>query len=143
MRLLTAALLLALVGAAPAADPKEEAKRLEGAYEVLAVSIGGKPDPKKDTLKGVEIKNGEFVIREAKRDAPATFTLDPSKTPPHIDLALFNLVKMPGIYETKETDQGLELTVAINLGEKAERPTDFKGAGKEEVVFKLLRKKPK
>ena len=144
MRLLsaTAFLVLSAWAAGAADDPKDAAKALEGAYEVLDVTIGGKPDPKKDAIKSVEIKGGEFVIKVGTRDDPAKFTLDPSKKPAHIDLAPGG-EKVPGIYEVKETDKGTELTVALNLGEKRDRPTDFKGAGKEEVMLKLLRKKAK
>ena len=146
MRLLsaTAFLVLSAWAAGAADDPKDAAKALEGAYEVLDVTIGGKPDPKKDAIKSVEIKGGEFVIKVGTRDDPAKFALDTSKKPAHIDLTPGDTKeKVPGIYEVKETDKGTELTVALNLGEKRDRPTDFKGAGKEEVVLKLLRKKAK
>ena len=144
MRLLPASAFLVLsawaIGAAD--DPKEAAKKLEGTYEVLDVTIGGKPDLKKDAIKGVEIKNGDFVIKLSGRDDPAKFTLDPAQKPAHIDLAI-GTEKAPGIYATKETDKGTEFTVVMNLGEKGGRPADFKGEGKEEVVLKLLRKKAK
>ncbi len=45
--------------------------------------------------------------------------------------------------EVKETDKGTELTIAFSHAEKAERPKDFKGAGKDDMVIKLFRKKAK
>ncbi len=124
MRFLTATAFLALCAwsAGAADDPKEAAKKLEGTYEVVEVTIGGKPDPKKDEVKSVEIKDGQIIIK-TKKDDPAKFTLDPSKKP--------------------GTDKGTELTIAFSMADKAERPKDFKGAGKEDVVLKLFRKKAK
>ncbi|QJW95320.1 TIGR03067 domain-containing protein [Frigoriglobus tundricola] len=145
MRTLTAAFVLALAGWAVGAadDPKDAAKKLEGVYEVLDVTIGGKPDPKKDGIKGVEIKNGEFVIKLDKRNDPAKFTLDPTQSPAHIDISPDGTNKVPGIYQVKETDTGTELIVVIALADKGERPKDFKGGGKDHVMLKLLRKKAK
>jgi len=144
MRFLTATAFLALCAwsAGAAADPKEAAKKLEGTYEVVEVTIGGKPDPKKDEVKSVEIKDGQIIIK-TKKDDPAKFTLDPSKKPGHIDISPGGNEKLPGIYEVKETDKGTELTIAFSMADKAERPKDFKGAGKEDVVLKLFRKKAK
>jgi hypothetical protein len=51
--------------------------------------------------------------------------------------------KLPGIYDVKETAAGTELTIAFVDDPKAARPTDFKGAGKDEIVIKLFRKKAK
>jgi uncharacterized protein (TIGR03067 family) len=146
MRLLTATVYFVLcVGAAGAADdPKDAAKKLEGTYEVTEVISAGKPDPKKDEVKSVEIKDGQIIVKTPKRDDPANFTLDPSKTPSHIDLSPPKSdKKLLGIYRVKETDKGTELTIAFSKAPKAERPKDFKGEGEEDVVLKLFRKKAK
>ena len=144
MRLLTtAALFFALAGWTAAADePKDAAKKLEGTYEVIDVLVAGKPDPMKNELKSVVIKDGEIIIK-AKREEPAKFTLDPSKTPAHIDISPEAGLTMPGVYEVKETDKGTELTIVFRPGLKADRPKDLKGDSKEDVVLKLLRKKAK
>ena len=141
--LATTALFLSLLGwTAAADDPKDAAKKLEGTYDVVSVIVAGKPDPMKDEVKGVVIKDGQIIVK-TKRDDPAKFTLDPSKTPAHIDISPSADMTMPGIYETKETDKGTELTIVFRPGPKAERPKDFKGEGKEDVVLKLFRKKEK
>ena len=70
--------------------------------------------------------------------------MDPTQKPPHIDLSpggKGKKGKMMGIYEPKETDKGLELTLAFGFLPEHPRPKDFKGEGKDEIVFKLLRKK--
>jgi len=133
----------ALVGWSVAADtPKEAAAKLEGTYEVVEIRIAGKPDPKKDELKAIIIKDGVLTMK-AKTDDPAKFTLDPSKAPAHIDIIAEGELKIPGVYEAKETPAGLELTIAMRMGPKADRPKDLKGDGKDEVLLKLLRKKAK
>ncbi|MBY0458270.1 MAG: TIGR03067 domain-containing protein [Gemmataceae bacterium] len=152
MRLLTLATVLVFAALAPAgADdkdkkdgPKEAAKKLEGTYEVLEVLVDGKPDKKKDEVTAFEIKGDELVVKTPDRDESATFTLDPSKKPAHIDITpkKGGPKTVPGIYEVKETDKGLELTIAFGRDE-AGRPKDFKGEGKDEVVIKLFRKKAK
>ena len=98
----------------------------------------------RDEVEAVVIKGGEITIKLAKRDETAKFTLDPSQKPAHIDIMPKGEdEKVPGIYETKETDKGLELTIAFGReGSKAERPKDIKG-GENVMVLKLLRKKEK
>lgn len=141
MRGIAVGVLLALVGASVAADtPKEAAAKLEGTYEVLELRIAGKPDPNKDELKAVVIKDGVLTMK-GKTDDPAGFTLDPSKAPAHIDIAAKGDLKILGVYEAKDVAAGLELTIAMRLGQKAERPQNLKGEGKDEVLLKLLRKK--
>lgn len=143
-RLLTAVAFLTLAALTARADgdaPKDASKKLEGTYEVLDVLVGGKPDKKKDEVSAFVIKDGELTIKTARKDETAKFTLDPSKKPAHIDIEPGNKT-VPGIYEAKETDKGLELTIAFAKDPNA-RPKDFKGEGQDEVVIKLLRKKAK
>lgn len=137
--LITAA---ALVGFSHADDASDAAKKLEGTYSVVDLLIEGKPNPKKDEVAAVVLKDGTITIKLGKRDEAAKFALDPSKKPKEIDISPINSKdeKVSGIYETKETDQGLELTIAF-AKENGPRPKDFKGTGKDEVVLKLLRKK--
>jgi uncharacterized protein (TIGR03067 family) len=133
---------LATLVAGAADDPKEAAKKLEGTYEIVEVLVEGKAD-KKDAGKPVEIKDGRIIpkVKEG-RDDSAAFTLDPSQKPPHIDITPKKGAKRLGIYEVSETDKGTELTIAFS-DNSDERPRDFKGAGKEEMVIKLFRKKAK
>ena len=135
-----------LPAGAAEADPATEAKKLEGTYTVVELIFDGKPDKKGDEVQSVTIKDGTITI-SAKRDEKASFTVDPSKTPAEIDLIPpgKNDDKVLGIYQTKETDKGFELTIAFVKGGngKALRPTDFKGEGDESAVLKLLRKKEK
>jgi uncharacterized protein (TIGR03067 family) len=139
------AFLVAAIPVTAADDKDDAAKKLNGAYEVREVLVGGKPDDSKKDTK-FTIKDGTIEIKEGdKKPETAKFTLDPSKKPGHIDIVPDRGAKepVPGIYEVKETDKGLELTVAFVKGGGGDRPKDFKGDGKDEVVIKLFRKKEK
>jgi uncharacterized protein (TIGR03067 family) len=145
MRVLTAITLLALVGTTTGAadDPKDAAKKLEGTYEVLEFIEAGKP--KVDELESFGIKDGVMSIKTKGNNVEkATFTLDPSKSPAQIDI-LPDGDKKPvkGIYTVKETDKGLELTIAFGDGPNAERPKDFKADPDQGYLVTLRRKKAK
>jgi uncharacterized protein (TIGR03067 family) len=146
-RFLAAVAFLALAIPLARADEKEDAaKKLEGPYQVIAVLVAGKPDDgKKDEVESFAIKDGMLVIKVKNRDESAKFTLDPAKKPAHIDIMPKEgneVVK--GIYRTKESDKGLELTIAFSKnGPNAERPKDFDGKSDDDVLIQLLRKKGK
>jgi uncharacterized protein (TIGR03067 family) len=147
MRSIMGLTLAIAIGALASADdkPADAAKKLEGTYTVVEFLHEGKPSPKSAEIKTVEIKDGVISIKSDKKSEDATFTLDPSKKPMEITLKTKagNPIVL-GIYQTKETEKGLELTIAfIHDGGDGDgkRPKDFKGEGKEEGVFKLLRKK--
>jgi uncharacterized protein (TIGR03067 family) len=149
MRKLMAAvgLVLAAGWAARAADDDaaKAAKKIEGKYEVMAASRGGQPDEKAKDVKAFVIKGGAIKIETESRNMDAKFTLDPSKKPAHIDIMPEDGGKgetLKGIYQTKETDAGLELTLTFDR-RGGDRPTDFKGEGENVMLVKLLRKKAK
>jgi uncharacterized protein (TIGR03067 family) len=122
-------------------DGKAAAKKLEGTYQLVELRVGGKPDSKGDEVKSIVIKDGVITIQAGDRNESAKFTIDPSKKPAQIDIVPGSDKTVPGIYQTRETDKGLELTIAFRKGSDAERPKDFKGEGQDDVVLKLLRKK--
>ena len=144
MRRLTAAVVfLALALPVAAADDKDDAKKLNGTYAILEVIVDGKPDDKKkDEVESCAIKDGTVKFKTKNREEKATFKVDAGKKPAHIDITPKSDKVVQGIYEAKDTDKGLELTVAF-AKDADTRPKDFKGQGKDEIVIKLLRKKEK
>lgn len=147
MRTLIAAAGLLLVtgwtaGGGADDDAAKAAKKLEGTYEVVTATLGGKPARNAANVKSIVIKDGEIVTDYGNRGVrKAKFTVDPSKKPAEIDMRKANAKEADavgkGIYQTKDTDKGLELTIAFS----SVRPKDFKGEGAEEIVLILLRKK--
>ena len=140
-----AALLALAMPVARAADDDaaKAAKKIEGTYEVLSATRGGKPDEKAKDVESFTIKDGKITIATKGKDMKAKVTLDPSKKPAQIDITPEEGNKdmtIKGIYETKETDKGLELSIAFGR-DGGDRPKDFKGDGEQEVSIKLLRKK--
>jgi uncharacterized protein (TIGR03067 family) len=138
---MSAAVMLVAVAGLSVADD-DAAKKLNGSYSVIEVLIDGKPSPKAKNIKSFDLKDGTITIKDSDREEGAKFKLDPSKTPPEIDITPLkgNEETVRGIYQTKETDTGLELTIAFAKN-GGPRPKDFMGKGKDETVLKLLRKK--
>lgn len=139
---LFAAILFPLASGADEESDKA-AKKLEGTYTVIEGIRSGKPEPKAKEIEAVIIKDGMMTIKGGKKEESVKITLDPSKKPAHIDIVPPRGKKnVQGIYEEKETDKGLQLTIAFTRN-GGERPKDFKGEGENAMVLKMLRKKEK
>jgi len=143
-QILASAMFLALTFPLLADEKDDAVKKLNGTYEVISVLKDGKPEKAKKEKETVIIKDGVIEIKEGdkNKDDNAKFTVDASKKPAHIDIKpeKDKGETLKGIYELKETDKGVELTIAIGFDE---RPKDFKGEGKESMIIKLFRKKEK
>lgn len=126
-------------GGSPAKDDAPE-KSIDGTYKVLSATFGGKTDAEKTKDATFEFKDGTVTIRDAggKKEEAAQFKLDPTKKPAQIDITPKNDKAVLGIYQTKGTKAGLELTIAFAKDGKP-RPADFKGDDPDTVVIKLLR----
>lgn len=132
------------MSARPDDDAKTAAKKLEGTYTVVEATRAGKPEPKAADVKSFTIKDGKITIAvKDEKDHIAKYTVDPAKKPAEIEVAPEDEggKEMKGIYMTKETDKGLELTIALGIGPDAARPKNFEGKGEQEMLIKLLRKK--
>jgi len=142
-QLIPAVVFLAVAIPVSRADDKEDAaKKLNGTYEVIDVLVGGKSDEsKKDGKVSFVFKDGTITIKEGDKakDDTAKFTVDPSKKPAQIDIMPERDKKsLPGIYELKESDKTTTLTIAF--AKDGDRPKDFEGKGKGEMVIKLKKK---
>jgi uncharacterized protein (TIGR03067 family) len=137
-----AAAFVALVLPIASADDAA-AKKLNGSYEVLSITVSGKLDnEKKDRIKEFTIKDGTITVKEAgEKVERARFTVDPTKKPAHFDFTPRKEPTIMAIYDAKETDKGLELTLALPGDANRPRPSGFKGEGAHDIVVKLLRKK--
>jgi uncharacterized protein (TIGR03067 family) len=148
MRQLLGSVFFLAVATYSVADEKTDAsKKLNGSYHVISVSIDGQPDTEKMDKTTLTFKDGTIEVRDSgdkEKDENAKFTIDPSKKPAEIDVTpdKGDDGTLLGIFEMKETDKGTELTIALGMP-KGERPKDFEGKGKGEMLVKLLRNKDK
>lgn len=141
MRTLLAAAAVLAAGTA-AARPQDDARKLDGTWEVKAGTIGGKGDAKVKDVTAVVFKDGVMSVRTATGADEARFTLDSTKMPAEINLttARGNL-SVAGIYRFELTEGGPELVVAFTQGDGGPRPKDFSGDGEKTVLLRLVRKK--
>lgn len=135
---------VAAAGADPKDAAKEEAARLEGEWSMVSGEIGGQPMPEayRKNMKRVA-KDGETTVTMGGQlFMKAKFTVDPSKTPKHIDYA------MTGGPTKGKTQLGIyELdgdTVKFCFGPVGQdRPADFtakEGSGRTLSVWKRVKK---
>lgn len=139
-----AAFLAAAVAAAADDKPKENTKKelepFQGTWAVVKIERSGEAVPD-ENLGGLTlvVKGSERVIRDGDETvSKATFTVDPGKKPPTIDIAVSDGPlagkTVRGIYELK----GDTLTICAAL-EGDKRPDDLtakEGSGRLLQVFK-------
>lgn len=143
-QLLAAVVATAAVASLGSAQPDAPAKSIDGTYKVVSATYGGKAKEGAEKAE-FEFKAGTITVREGDKtkDEGATFKLDATKTPGHIDITPPSGDKtVLGIYQTKATKEGLELTLAFAKN-SGERPTDFKADAPGVMLLKLFRKTEK
>jgi uncharacterized protein (TIGR03067 family) len=130
MRWTTFAVALVLVAAAMAsADDatKKAQKMIQGTWEPVRLSFGGKPDPTPAKDLPTRIFDGDKLTTKdpgKKTEEQATFKLDASKEPKQIDIAQKGGKTVQGIYVL----EGDTLKIAYKLGGQ-ERPTKLDDDG--------------
>ncbi len=119
------------------ADDKKELEKLQGTWKVIKAEKEGEPAPE-DKIKDMKvvISDGKISIGDDKRKEEATFTIDSSKKPTEIDIAVSKDKKVQGIYKF-EVDT---LTIIYTLDGKNERPKDFK-SGKTNGILVMMKEK--
>ena len=121
---------------------KDELKRLEGAWRVVAVELGGKEIDREEIGDGNNLlvfSGTKCSTVTGKRTIECTFTIDPTKTPRWIDVTrTSDKITWPGIYELKGD------TLKVFQGPPGgKRPTEFKTKeGTQQVIHTHERVKP-
>ena len=120
-------------------DGKEDLKKLQGTWKVVALEADGKAQPKEKSPKEIVIEGKKLTGLGPEM----TVTLDPGKKPKWVDLTFKRegkLYPVRAIYEVR----GDELKVCIPLAEKGKlfenkRPTGFETKGKAVMLLKARR----
>ena len=121
---------------------KEELKRLEGTWRVVAVELGGKETDREEIgPNNLLVFSGtkcSVVTGTKKRTIESTLTIDPTKNPKWIDQSrTSDNVTLHGIYELKGD------ILKVFLVSDGKRPTEFKTKeGTQQVIHTLERVKP-
>jgi uncharacterized protein (TIGR03067 family) len=138
--LLVVAAGLVLVAAAPGGDEaKEDAKKLQGSWEVLEFEVSGKPLPEQFLQKVKVVFAGDkFKFDSGKpQNKDATFKIDPTKKPKQITITSEEKggkMDLLGIYEF----DGDKLKLCLHAS--GERPTEFKSTPETKSLRMLLKK---
>jgi membrane-associated protein len=142
MRLILATVCaFAVAGSVHAADNPSLAakKQLNGTYEFVHIVRNGQPDTTAGAVTTIRLRNGTIEGAFATTAPNATFDLDTTATPHHMDISAGNET-VRGIYEVTKTEDASFLTVAFRRGANADRPTDFAGNHPDDVVYKFRKK---
>jgi uncharacterized protein (TIGR03067 family) len=130
--------MLALtVGTARADSAAEEAKKLEGSWNVESATYDGKPMP--DLQRGQLVFAGNTLILKGVngREQKLTYRVDPSKNPKTMDFEMekkeANASPGTAIYEINGD------ALKLCLGPPDKRPTEFTDKG--QILLVLKRKK--
>jgi uncharacterized protein (TIGR03067 family) len=132
--------LLLLVTTARADDKKDEVKKLEGTWEVVALVAGGKELPKDDAPKKLVIKDGKLtgIGPEMRLDTDAT------KSPKWLGMTFARDGKdftVNAIYELKGDELKICLPMAptkdSGKGFENKRPEGFDTKDKAEMLIHL------
>jgi len=100
-------------------------EKIQGSWKVVAGAENGEPLPEKlSGLLKMTFAGNKLLISGLGKTEEGSFTLDPSKSPKHIDLTGPKGEKNAGIYEL--TDKQLKLSIAKL--DKDKRPATFDGS---------------
>ena len=126
-------------------ETKMDAAKLQGTWQVTALTDEMGPAPAKELKEWTFQFNGDKVTNSQSKDAkrrPLTYTLDPSKQPKAIDLNDGGLL-IEGIYKLDVDGLTLCLVTGSRNGKTAPRPMEFKAdKAKKYSLFLLKRVKP-
>ena len=143
---LAVGMLLACAAALTRADDaKDDAKKLEGDWNVVSVDAGGRLQDKGAGPKQVAIRGDQITLKMKDGDGPTyRFTVDPSQKPKTMDWFQKDDSTIGGIYELDGDDLKLCFPLVPSErkeGERLKRPGSFDTKDQPVVVVTARREK--
>lgn len=134
---LTSLCALALVFPLVAAPGANDKDKLQGVWKLTGLSFGGKELPApKDQAITLTFSGNKVSFREGnKKPEDGTFTVDPSKTPKHMDLKKGADAKDEDKAIYQLTGDTLKIGLGEGKGADSKRPASFDGPGVATLVF--------
>jgi uncharacterized protein (TIGR03067 family) len=134
----------ASVGADPPKvdDAKADAAKLQGTWQVIALTDEMGPAPTKELKEWTFQFNGDKVTNSQSKDLkgrPVDYTLDPAKSPKAIDMNDGGLV-IEGIYKVDGDALTLCLVTGSRNGKTAPRPPEFKADKEKKYSLFVLKR---
>ena len=136
-------LALAVAAPGPKAGPKKDPPSVVGTWVAESVVVGGQAGPIPEGGSTFTLMaDGKMIVREGTKAKPEeeTYTLDPKKDPPHIDVVPGDggrMVILRGIYKV----DGDTLTLCLGVGrEAADRPATFESPAGSMVMLLTLKR---
>ncbi len=115
---------------------KKEMKRFQGTWKVVKLDEGGEVAPADEAQKTeMTFSDDKISVKSPKGAQEATFSVDPSKKPAHIDIRPIKSDKVvQGIYKFEKK----QLVICFVLDKAATRPTKFASAQKPRTTLVIL-----
>ena len=136
-------LLLATTVAAPGGKDAEKAPdALVGEWVAESLVKGGKPAKVQEGTGMTFAPGGKAVLAERGKGVDATYTTDPKKDPPHIDL----MVPGPDGGKGKGLSGVYRLdgdTLTLCFGPEGDRPAGFDSPAGSKLMLMVLKRKKK
>ena len=136
-----ALLALALSIAAPGPkDGKKDPDTLLGEWEAESLIKGGRPGKVSPGTGMTFAAGGKVVLREKGKDLEATFTADPKKGPPELEIVVPDRAvaeKLAGVYRVDGD------TLTLCLGADGARATAFESPAGSKLLLMVLKRAKK
>jgi uncharacterized protein (TIGR03067 family) len=145
MKVLLMPALAACLWAAPQDnDAKKDLEKLQGAWKMIALEVEGtQVPPEKFGKATLIIKADRYLLDAGKTKTEVMLTLDPSKTPKHVDLTFLDGPNKDQVGKAIYSIDGDTFKICRALLTEADRPRQFATAPKSGQYVVTWQRVPK